>query len=287
MHKKFFACLAFLMIMLVSTYGAAQTLNIHKEFAPWERKGSEGDLDQACGSLAISGGTGWLVYEITESPYKKGSLHRATGQYMGSGLFVDFSPYYYPDIILKDEFWPQNTTEPEVAVDGQPRRWHMKVKIGRNLKPFNLKVCWSAPGVRIGGGDYFHQFGQTVDISVTWTPDGSKSSVVGGQSEPASIITGTWDGPWKNTRGESGGSGPIRLKEEAGGIVTGNCDGAEVLEGRRTANGATWKTETSGRKYVWTFTVSSDGKSGVLKYDVIDALRTPRTYSGTQTVTKK
>jgi len=204
MHKKLFACLAFLMMMLVSTYGAAQTLNIHKEFAPWERKGSEGDLDQACGSLAISGGTGWLVYEITESPYKKGSLHRATGQYMGSGLFVDFSPYYYPDIILKDEFWPQNTTEPEVAVDGQPRRWHMKVKIGRNLKPFNLKVCWSAPGVRIGGGDYFHQFGQTVDISVTWTPDGGANKPVDNTvNKPVALgriwhttETGGWTGTW-------------------------------------------------------------------------------------------
>jgi len=174
MPKKLIACLVFLMMMLASTYGAAQTLKISRVFAPRKYMGSEGDLDQACGSLAISGGAGWLVYEITASPYRKGSLHAASGQYLIGGLFVDSSPYFYPDIVLKDEFWPQLTSEPKSAVDGQPQRWHMKAKIGRNLKPFNLKVCWSAPGVRIGGGDYFMQFGQTVDISVTWTPEGEK-----------------------------------------------------------------------------------------------------------------
>ncbi len=57
----------------------------------------------------------------------------------------------------------------------------------------------------------------------------------GGAGGLTSVATasGTWRGPWKNTRGDSG-TGTIIIREEAGGLIAGEEDGSPFTTAHRT-----------------------------------------------------
>ena len=63
-------------------------------------------------------------------------------------------------------------------------------------------------------------------------------------STPTRSVTGTWQGTWKNTRGESG-PWTITLVE-TDGKVEGADEGVKIIDGRRTGNTMTWRMELNG-----------------------------------------
>src|SRR5262249_45605463 len=53
--------------------------------------------------------------------------------------------------------------------------------------------------------------------------------------QPVGSLTGRWKGSWKNNKGEKGTSA-INLNEEAGGVIKGDENGAQIVNGRRIGN---------------------------------------------------
>lgn len=108
--------------------------------------------------------------------------------------------------------------------------------------------------------------------------------------DPAS---GIWDGPWSNTRGESGDHAPLSISVGADGTVTGVYDGCPIQDGRRAGpNVFTWVHvrcgSNAGRDYSVRFTVAADGRTGTIAYDCTrDPDREPHTYSGTQALKRQ
>ena len=85
-------------------------------------------------------------------------------------------------------------------------------------------------------------------------------------------VSGSWSGPYRNTRGESGTESLI-VKEEQLGVLKGQWGGIEIVNGRRNGNIVTWEARSAGRDYRASGTISTDGKKMTLQYSVIDPAR--------------
>jgi len=221
-RKPFFAVIFLLAWLSWPSAGAAQSqLNISREFA-YKKVDSPKYLDDLCGDLKITGGTGWLFIEMTVSPYKKGKFKIYRGvQATLDGLYIDCGPYYLPDIRL-DDSRSLNELEPKQSVDGQPSKWTRKMKIGRNLKPFTMKFCMS--------GTYWDwrsmQLAQTVEIKAFWF-EGENDPGNPLSTSPASAnLTGIWIG--FNAKGGNLGENNIT---QAGKSITFVHPNGQITEG--------------------------------------------------------
>lgn len=104
----------------------------------------------------------------------------------------------------------------------------------------------------------------------------------GGESATYHRLSGTWDGPWENTRGEKGNSGPLTISEDANGNVSGHWD-CDIRNGRRDGNRVTFDMTCAGREYKVTVDFDPDLQTGIMNYTCInDPARKPRTYRGTE-----
>jgi uncharacterized caspase-like protein len=85
-------------------------------------------------------------------------------------------------------------------------------------------------------------------------------------------ISGKWSGAWQNSKGEKGRS-TIRLMEEPNGIVKGEEDGWQIVNGIRRGNVLTWEyqqIEKGCRDYRVRFELTEAGDLANGTYQVVD-----------------
>jgi hypothetical protein len=244
-RKPIFVVIFLLVWLLWPLAGGAQSqLNISHEFAS-KKVDSPKYLDDLCGDLKITGGTGWLFIEVTVSPYKKGNFKIYTGVQTFDGLYIDCGPYYLPDIRL-DDSRSRNEQEPKQSVDGQPLKWTRKVKIGRNLKPFTMKFCIS--------GTYWDwksmQLAQTVAIKAFWfegeNDPGNPLSTSPASADLKSLgkvwhttEAGGWTGTWTR-RGDTSVFDAVWINgsQRVTGVFTMTVEGLMIrFQSRKQSNG--------------------------------------------------
>jgi hypothetical protein len=192
MSRNKFLAFLFLSICLLwpPTAGAQSSVEISREFAA-KSIGNE-LFDDLCGNLEITAGTGWLFVELTLSSYIEATSKIYGGKDLLDRVYFDCGPYYLPDLFLKNDFWPRTEMEPKKAVAGQPLKYTFKAKLGRDLKPFIMKICKSAKGS--WRGQNFNQYAQAVGIKAYWVA-GDKDPGNPPSTPPASAeLTGTWIG---------------------------------------------------------------------------------------------
>ncbi|MBV9240450.1 MAG: hypothetical protein JO314_00450 [Acidobacteria bacterium] len=102
-----------------------------------------------------------------------------------------------------------------------------------------------------------------------------------GQSGTGSV-TGTWRGPWTNSKGEKGVT-TIRITERPDGSIVGDEGSSVITNGRREGNRLMWNYagQNGGcRDYIVVMELSSDGTQLTGNYMVTDHCGQPSTYTG-------
>jgi len=201
MSRKSVLLVLFLLICLVvpSPAGAQSSFKISNEFLG-KTLGDSNQLDMdLCGNLEITGGTGWLYIELTLSSYYHfyNRIHAAYGgKDVLDSVFVDCGPYYLGDIMID----VGSVSEPSPAVEGQPIKYRFKAKLGRNLKPFVMKICRGAMGYWYNSLKFI-QLAQAVRLEAHW---------VAGDKEPENPLgsSQTTHDPLPNLNGNDWSYGP-------------------------------------------------------------------------------
>jgi alkaline phosphatase D len=104
-------------------------------------------------------------------------------------------------------------------------------------------------------------------------------------AQPQHLLSGSWQGTWKNTRGESGPF-VISLEVKEDGSVVGTDDGQKIIGGRRTGDTMTWTLRQADGKRWWTQTIQilDGGNTLVANYTGHDDRGT---YTGGGTLRKR
>ena len=207
MSKKLVSVILFFLVCLAgpSPVAAQSRFKISNEFLGKTLTDSS-QLDRdLCGNLEITGGTGWLYIELTLSTYYH-HYRRIHAGYRGKDildyLFVDCDPYYLPDIFVQ---YAGAEQEPKLAVEGQPLKYRFKAKLGRNLKPFIMKICRGAMGY--WEGSRFIQLAQAVGIEAYWVPGDKEPENPLGAPPTAADLNGVWIG--YNAQGQDLGANKV------------------------------------------------------------------------------
>ncbi len=222
MSRKSVLLVLFLLVSLVvpSPARAQSSFKINKEFLG-KTLTHDNQLDtDLCGSLEITGGTGWLYIELTLSAYYHfyKRIHAAyRGKDVLDSVYVDCDPYYLPDIFLQ---YSGHKQEPTPAVEGQPIKYFFKAKLGmkgQDLKPFVMKICRGAMGYWYNSLKFI-QLAQVVGLEAHWVP---------GDEEPENPI-GTPPPPVDPT----GAEGQVWEAESLNPVYSEGCSGlVQQMEG--------------------------------------------------------
>jgi hypothetical protein len=94
-------------------------------------------------------------------------------------------------------------------------------------------------------------------------------------------VSGRWVGQWTSTRNQQGTS-TLNIVEEKGGVIKGDEDGVQIVNGHRSGNVLSWDYANVDqcRDYHVTLTILADKATANYQYAAKDRCQEPHSYSG-------